>query len=231
MMRDIKQTLLEVVQAIFPLTMAVMLLMLVFVGTGLDQLISFFFYTVLATLGMALFLTGVKMSMLPIGEAIGADLPKHNSLAFISLIVFLLSFFVAMAEPNVKVLIGLINSTLEGSIDNNILIISIAFGVGFLMVISIMRIIFGSPIRYLFAAIYSIILILSFLIPADYLAIAFDAGSVTTGAMIIPVLMGLGIGMASVLQNRSELDGFGLVGLATTGPILSLMLILGGMSS
>lgn len=170
------------------------------------------------------------MSMLPIGEAIGADLPKHNSLAFISLIVFLLSFFVAMAEPNVKVLIGLINSTLEGSIDNNILIISIAFGVGFLMVISIMRIIFGSPIRYLFAAIYSIILILSFLIPADYLAIAFDAGSVTTGAMIIPVLMGgLGIGMASVLQNRSELDGFGLVGLATTGPpILSLMLILGG---
>ena len=54
MMRDIKQTLLEVVQAIFPLTMAVMLLMLVFVGTGLNQLISFFFYTVLATLGMAL---------------------------------------------------------------------------------------------------------------------------------------------------------------------------------
>lgn len=230
-MRDIKQTFLEVIQAIFPLTLAVMLLMLVFVGVSLKDLIPFFYYTVLATLGMAFFLTGVKMSMLPIGDAIGAELPKHNSLIFIAVIVFLLSFFVAVAEPNVSVLIGLIDSTLQGSLDSNLLTLSIAFGVGFLMVLSIMRIIVGTPIRYLFAAIYSIILILSFLVPADYLAIAFDAGSVTTGAMIIPVLMGLGIGMASVLQDRSELDGFGLIGLATTGPILSLMLLLGVLFS
>ncbi|WP_410507900.1 DUF1538 domain-containing protein [Methanosarcina hadiensis] len=231
MMRDIKQTFLEVVQAIFPLTLAVILLMLVFVGVSLKDLIPFLFYTVLATLGMAFFLTGVKMSMLPIGDAIGAELPKHNSLIFIAVIVFLLSFFVAVAEPNVSVLIGLIDSTLQGGIDNNLLILSIAFGVGFLMVISVMRIILGTHIRYLFAAIYSIILILSFFIPSDYLAIAYDAGSVTTGAMIIPVLMGLGIGMASVLQDRSELDGFGLIGLATTGPILSLMLLLGVLFS
>ena len=231
MMRDIKQTFLEVVQAIFPLTLAVILLMLVFVGVSLKDLIPFLFYTVLATLGMAFFLTAVKMSMLPIGDAIGAELPKHNSLIFIAVIVFLLSFFVAVAEPNVSVLIGLIDSTLLGGIDNNLLILSIAFGVGFLMVISVMRIILGTHIRYLFAAIYSIILILSFFIPSDYLAIAYDAGSVTTGAMIIPVLMGLGIGMASVLQDRSELDGFGLIGLATTGPILSLMLLLGVLFS
>ncbi|HII79114.1 MAG TPA: DUF1538 domain-containing protein [Methanosarcina sp.] len=229
MMRDIKQTFLEVVQAIFPLALVVMLLMLVFVGVSLSDLISFFIYTVLATFGMAFFLTGVKMSMLPIGEAIGADLPKHNSLVFIALIVFLLSFFVTVAEPNVNVLIGLIDSTLQGSMDSNLLIISIAFGVGFLMVISILRIVLGTPIKYLFAASYSIILILSLFIPADYLAITFDAGSVTTGAMIIPVIMGLGIGIASVLQDRSELDGFGLIGLASIGPILSLMLLLGVM--
>lgn len=227
MMRDIKQTFLEVVQAILPLTLAIILLMLVFVGISLNDLISFFFYTLLATLGMAFFLTGVKLSMLPIGSAIGADLPKHNSLAFIAIIVFFLSFFVAMAEPNVNVLIGLIDSTLQGSIDNNLLILFIAFGVSFLMAISVLRIIFGVPIKYLFAVSYSIILVLSFFIPADYLAIAFDAGSVTTGAMVIPVLMGLGVGVASVLQDRSELDGFGLIGLATAGPILSLMLLLG----
>lgn len=231
MMRDIKQTFQEVIQAVFPLALAVILLMLVFVGISVDYLISLFIYMVLTTLGMAFFLTGVKMSMLPIGDAIGAELPKHNSLVFIAVTVFLLSFFVAVAEPNVSVLIELIDSTFQGSMNNTLLIFSIAFGVGFLIVISIMRILFGIPIRYLFAAIYSIILVLSFFIPSDYLAIAYDAGSVTTGAMIVPVLMGLGIGLASVLQDRSELDGFGLTGLATTGPILSLMLLLGGMSS
>ena len=227
MMRDIKQTFLEVVQAIFPLALVVMLLMIVFVGVNLNDFISFFIYIVLTTFGMAFFLTRVKMSMLPIGEAIGADLPKHNSLAFIALIVFLISFSVTVAEPNVSVLIELIDSAFQGSMDRNLLLISIATGVGFLMIISILRIVFGTPIKYLFAACYSIILILSFFIPADYLALAFDSGSVTTGAMNIPVFMGLGIGIASVLQNRSELDGFGLIGLASIGPILSLMLLLG----
>lgn len=225
MMRDIRETFKEVVQAIFPLTLAVVVLMLVFVGTALDDLISFLMATVLTVVGMTFFLTGVKLSMLPIGEAIGGDLPKHNSLAFIALAVFLLSSFVAVAEPNVSVLIGMIDSALQGNIDSNLLLLSIAGGVGLLMVISILRIVYGTPIKYLFAAIFSIILVLSFFVPADYLAIAFDSGSVTTGAMIVPVLMGLGIGIASVLQDRSELDGFGLVGLATTGPILSLMLM------
>lgn len=225
MMGDIRETFLEVTQAIIPLTLTIVLLMLVFVGTSLPELISFLIATVLTVVGMTFFLTGVKLSMLPIGEAIGADLPKHNSMAFIALVVFLLSFLTTVAEPNVKVLSNMVDSALQGSLDTNLLVVSIAFGVGFLMAISILRIVYGVSIRYLFTAGYSIILVLSFFVLTDYLAISFDAGSVTTGAMIVPVLMGLGIGIASVLQNRSELDGFGLIGLATMGPIMSLMLL------
>lgn len=230
MMSDIKETFQEVVQAILPLTLAIVLLMLAFVGTNLRDLISFLIATILTVVGMTFFLTGVKLSMLPIGEAIGADLPKHNSVAFIALVVFLLSFLTTVAEPNVKVLSNMVDSALQGSLDTNLLVVSIAFGVGFLMAISILRIVYGVSIRYLFTAGYSIILVLSFFVLTDYLAISFDAGSVTTGAMIVPVLMGLGIGIASVLQDRSELDGFGLIGLATMGPIMSLML-LGALSS
>jgi len=226
----LKETFQEVAQAVCPLALAIGLLLLLFVGVSWNDLISFLIATAITALGMIFFLTGVKVSMLPIGGAIGGDLPKHNSLGFIALIVFLFSFFVAIAEPNVIVLINLVDSALQGSIDRNLLLFSIAFGVGFLMAIAILRIIYGTPIRYLFAAIYSFILVLSFFVPADFLAISFDSGSVTTGAIILPVLMGLGVGVASVLQDRSELDGFGLIGLATTGPILSLML-LGVLSS
>jgi hypothetical protein len=225
MMHNIKETFQEVIQAVFPLALAIVLLLLLFVGISWNDLISFLIATAITAIGMTFFLTGVKVSMLPMGEAIGGDLPKHNSLGFIALIVFLFSFFVTIAEPNVIVLINLIDSALQGGIDSSLLLFSIAFGVGFIMIIAILRIIYGTPVRYLFAAIYSFILVLSFFVPADFLAIAFDSGSVTTGAIFVPVLMGLGIGVASVLQDRSELDGFGLVGLATTGPILSLMLM------
>jgi hypothetical protein len=225
MMRDIKEIFLEVVQAILPLTLAVVLIMLIFVGANRDLLISFLIGVIEVTAGMTLFLLGVKLGMLPIGEAIGANLPKHSSMAFIAVVVFLLSFLTTLAEPDVRVLSNMIDLVSQDSIDSNILIISIAFGVGFLVITSILRIIYGIPIKYFFATGYLIIISLSFFVPDEYLAISFDAGGVTTGPMTVPVIMALGIGTASVLQQKSELDGFGLIGFASIGPILSVMLL------
>ena len=87
--------------------------------------------------------------MLPIGEAIGADLPKHSSLAFITIVVFLLSFLTTIAEPDVRVLSGIIELVPQGTINGNTLIISIALGVGFFVATSVLRIIYGTPINKL----------------------------------------------------------------------------------
>ena len=223
---DVKEIALEVLQAVFPITLAVVIILLVFTGTNLSQLISFLISALLVTLGMFFFLIGVKVGMLPIGEAIGADLPKNNSLAFIAIVVFLLSFLTTIAEPDVRVLSSIIDLVSQGTINGSTLTISIALGVGFFMVISVLRIIYGTPIKYLFAISYVIIIVLSFFVPTEYQAISFDAGSVTTGPITVPVIMAIGIGTASVLQDKSELsDGFGLMGLASIGPILSIMIL------
>lgn len=74
------------------------------------------------------------------------------------------------------------------------------------MVASILRIIYGIPTKYFFAISYLVIILLSFFVPSEYLAISFDSGGVTTGPMTVPVIMALGIGTASVLQQKSELD-------------------------
>lgn len=229
-MRDVKEIFLEIVQAVLPLTLAVTLLMLIFIGVNLDFFISFLTSVVQVILGITFFLLGVKLGMLPMGEAIGADLPKHNSIVFIAVIVFLLSFLTTMAEPDVRVLSNMIDSTSQNNINSGAMIISIALGVGFLVVASILRIIYGIPIKYFFATGYLIIIVLSFFVPSEYLAISFDSGGVTTGPMTVPVIMALGIGTASVLQQKSELDGFGLIGFASIGPIISVML-LGVLSS
>lgn len=231
MMRDFKETFLEVIQAVLPLTLAVILIMLVFLGSNLEHLGSFLSGTILVIAGMTFFLMGVKLGMLPMGEAIGSNLPKHGSLIFIAVAAFFLSFLTTIAEPDVRVLSSMIDSVSKDSIDRNLLIISIAFGVGFFVTVSILRIIYGVQIKYLFAISYLLIILLSFITPPEFRAISFDAGGVTTGPMTVPVIMALGIGTASVLQDRSQLsEGFGLIGFASIGPILSLML-LGVLSS
>ena len=68
--------------------------------------------------------------------------------------------------------------------------------------------------------------VLSLLAPAELVSLAYDAGSVTTGVLSAPVMLALALGLSSVLGERSVVsDGFGLLGLASTGPIIPVLLI------
>jgi hypothetical protein len=225
MIQDFKETFREVVQAVLPLTAAVLIIMLV-IGLNSDLFLSFFIGTIMVIAGMVLFLMGVKLGMLPMGESIGAELPKHSSLIFIIAVAFVLAFMVTVAEPDVRVLSTMIDSVSENGISRNVLILSIATGLGFFVSVSMLRIIYGVPIKYLFTVGYLIVIVLSFVTEPEYLAIAYDAGGVTTGPMTVPVILALGIGVVSVLEGKSELsEGFGLIGLASLGPIISVMLM------
>ncbi len=225
MIEDFKETFKEVVQAVLPLSLAVLLIMLI-IGMSSDLFLSFVTGSLLVIAGMVLFLMGVKIGMLPIGESIGSELPKHNSLLFIVAVAFLLSFIATLAEPDVRVLSTMINSVSDDGISRNLLILSIACGVGFFVSVSMLRIVYGVPIKYLLTAGYLIVIMLSFLTKPEYIAIAYDAGGVTTGPMTVPIILALGIGIVSVMGEKSELsDGFGLIGLASIGPIISVMLL------
>lgn len=225
MIQDFKETLWEVCQAVLPLTGSVLLIMLI-IGMNFDMFLSFITGSLLVIAGMVFFLMGVKMGMLPIGESIGAELPNHNSLLFIVAVAFLLSFMATVAEPDVRVLSTMIDSVSDDAISRNVLILSIAVGVGFFVSISMLRIVYGVPIKYLLTVGYIIVIILSFFTNPEYIAIAYDAGGVTTGPMTVPVILSLGIGTVSVLGEKSELsEGFGLIGLASIGPIISVMLL------
>jgi len=225
MIDDFKETFKEVVMAVLPLSVAIIVIILI-IGMSSDILISFITGVLLVIVGMVFFLMGVKIGMLPLGESIGAELPKHNSVIFIVAVAFLLSFMATLAEPDVRLLSTMINSVSTDGISRNLLIFSIACGVGFFVSVSMLRIIYNVPIKYLLTVGYLIVIMLSFLTKPEYIAIAYDAGGVTTGPMTVPVILALGIGTASVLGDKSELsDGFGLIGLASIGPIISVMLM------
>jgi len=226
MLSELKESFMEVVWAIAPLTLVVVLLQLSIIHMPLVDFVRFLIGALLVMLGFLLFLQGVKVGLLPMGEMVGAELPKRAGLPLILLTAFLLGFFVTVAEPDVRVLSHQVDLVSQGEIGKNLLIATVALGIGIFVCIAMLRIILGIPIAYLLAGSYLAVLALSFFTPPDFVPIAFDAGGVTTGPITVPFILALGIGTASVLGGRSSIaDAFGLVGLASVGPVLGVMLL------
>lgn len=216
----------EVLKAILPLVIIIIIMQFTLIKMPLDLFLQFLAGSVLVIAGMILFLIGIEVGILPMGEVIGAELPRLSSLWLIVGIAFLIGFSATIAEPDVIVLTRQIDKVTQGDIANNILIYVIGIGIAFFVSLAILRIIFGFRMAYLLGASYLIIIILSFFTPAEFVAVAFDAGGVTTGPMTVPIILALGIGFSSVLAGRSAIsDGFGLIGLASAGPIIAVMLM------
>jgi hypothetical protein len=67
---------------------------------------------------------------------------------------------------------------------------------------------------------------MAFLVPKEFLAVAFDSGGVTTGPITVPFIMALGAGLTALhAGRRSEEDSFGVVALCSIGPILAVMVL------
>lgn len=211
--------------AMFPLALLIFFMQVVLLSLPLEIFFRFLVGCVLVFLGLVLFLLGARIGLLPMGEAVGAELPRRG-LYLLIIFSFLVGFAVTVAEPGVWVLANQVDYVSGGEIGSAILIVMVALGVGVFLVLAMLRILLGIPIAYLFMGGYLLIFILSYFTPDAFVPVAFDAGGVTTGPMTVPFILSLGVGTVSVLGGKSSLaDGFGLVGLASIGPVLAVMLL------
>ncbi len=226
MIEDFKEGFIEVVKAVLPITGVVILLQVFLITMPWIEFSRFLIGALFVMAGLMFFLQGVKIGLLPMGEAIGAELPKHGSLIFLLFFAFILGYAVTMAEPDVWVLAGYVDEVSEGMVSRYILVLFVALGVAIFVTLAMLRIVLNVPIAYIFAGGYALILILSWFTPDDFVPISFDAGGVTTGPVTVPFILALGLGVTAVLGGRSSFkDGFGLIGLASIGPVLSVMIL------
>ncbi|GIP63846.1 hypothetical protein J32TS6_24010 [Virgibacillus pantothenticus] len=225
-MDNIKETIIEVVQSILPITIVITVLQFTLIWLPTETFIQFLIGVLMVGIGLILFLLGVNIGMLPIGEMIGSALSKTKIIWLIVFFGFLLGAVVTIAEPDVRVLSTQVDQVSNGEISKTILILAVAIGVGIFVALSLMRIIFSIPIAYILAGGYGMIFILAAFTPSTFVPISFDAGGVTTGPLTVPFIMALGVGVASVLRGKSaSQDGFGLIALASLGPILSVLIL------
>ena len=226
MFQKIIDTLKESLQGLLPIFIVVIILNFTVIKMPVNQLLQFLLGITVALLGMTLFMLGISIGLTPLGEFVGSRLPDLRSIYLIVAVVFLISFAVTIVEPNVSVLSLQLDSVSEASIPKFTLLYTIGIGMGFFTAVAILRVILNIRITYLLAAGYAVVLILSLFTPANYVPLAFDAGGITTGPLVVPFILALGIGFSSVMgRHESIQDGFGLIGLAMIGPIIGIMII------
>ena len=93
-----------------------------------------------------------------------------------------------------------------------------------MVALGLLRILFNKPLNKMFTVIYSILLVFGLLVSQEFLAVSVDASGATTGAMTTPFILALGYGVSQLKGGKTEEeDSFGLVGLASAGPILAVM--------
>ena len=211
----------EALKAVLPIIGIVLVLSFTIAPIPPSILLLFLFGAVLLVVGMMFFTLGAELSMTPMGEKIGTKMANSRHIGVVLLLCFMLGFVITVSEPDLQVLAEQVPS-----IPNRILIMSVAGGVGLFLVVVMLRMLLSKSLSALLIVFYSIVFVLAFFIPKDFLTVAFDSGGVTTGPMTVPFIMALGVGFAAVRSDRhAEDDSFGLVALCSVGPILAVLLL------
>lgn len=211
----------ESVAAVLPIVLIVLVLCFTVAPLNTDILMEFLIGAVFVILGMALFSLGAELSMSPMGERVGGSMVRSRKIWMIAVFGFILGLIITISEPDLQVLAGQVPS-----VPNRTLILAVAVGVGIFLVIALLRIVFAVPLAPLLLAFYLLVFVLAAFVPEDFLAVAFDAGGVTTGPMTVPFIMALGVGIASIRSDKSSsTDSFGLVSLCSIGPIVAVLIL------
>ncbi len=217
----LKEKIYESLSSVLPVAGIVLALSIFLVPLDTGNMMMFLVSTVMLVFGMGMFQLGAEMAMTPLGEGIGGELSKTKRIGIIIIISFVMGLLITIAEPDLQVL-----SNQVPSVPNSVLIWTVAVGVGIFLVMAVLRIILKIDLSILLMILYAVLLILSFLVPKEFLAVAFDSGGVTTGPMTVPFIMAMGVGLSSMRGDKdASSDSFGLVALSSVGPILAVMIL------
>ena len=211
----------EALRAVLPIIVIVLLLTLSIAPVNTGVLLAFLLGGVLLIAGMMFFTLGAELAMQPMGELVGGYITKTRKLWIILPSGFLLGMLITVSEPDLQVLAGQVQA-----IPNAVLIFSVAGGVGLFLTLALLRMLLGIPLRTILCVFYALVIVLSFVVPRDFLAVAFDAGGVTTGPMTVPFILSFGVGMSAIRSDQNAKgDSFGLISLCSVGPIIAVMLL------
>lgn len=216
----------EVSFSVLPITLIVVLLNFTVAKVDTDLFIRFLLGALIIILGLGIFLWGADIGISSIGTTMGEHVARSKTVFQVVFLGFLLGFLITVAEPDLLILANQVSTAMGGTIAPTFIVGVVSVGVGVLVAIGFLRILFNIKFSRIFTIIYSIIFIIFIFVSEEFQAIAFDASGATTGAMTTPFILAMGLGVSKLKgSSAGEEDSFGLVGMASAGPILAIMIM------
>ena len=190
--------------------------------------------------GLALFMEGLFLAIMPLGERCGLRLPARVGLGALVAFAAVLGLTATYAEPAIGFLKAQGSATLPWRApllyyllnDGVPLTIgAVAVGVGLAVALGVFRSLRAWSLKpFLFTAL-PLLLALSWWAAHDprsaaIIGLAWDSGGVTTGPVTVPLLIALGVGVSRIAGRGDEpAGGLGVVTLASALPVLMVLLL------
>jgi len=221
------QKLKEVLYSVLPITFMVLVLNFTITPLETPLLISFLLGSLFIILGLSIFLFGVDIGITPIGNLMGSGIAKSNKTWFIIVAGFILGFVISVAEPDLHILAGRVDSLTNSVITKTSIVIVVSIGIAALLSTGLIKIAYNIRLPRLLTILYLIIFVLCLFSSPIFLAISFDASGATTGAITVPFILAIAAGVSTLKKDSkvSEEDSFGLVGIVSAGAIMTVLLM------
>lgn len=220
-LRKLKETLFSVA----PIVGIVVVLALTLVPLEGSLPARFAWGTLAIIVGLAIFLLGVDIGLTPIGQLLGHAIARSGRLAVVISATFVLGLFISVAEPDLHIYGGQVEEITDGMLGKLFLVLVVSLGIAVLLTIGMVRIIRSISLKFILLGAYVLVAVLGFFAPTEYLAISFDASGATTGALTVPFILAMAAGVSAMKKDSrsGEADAFGLVGIASAGAILAVL--------
>ena len=234
----------DALRAIVPLCLFLYFVLRVVLRQKLEQGQDVGVGVAFALAGMALFGLGIALGLTPLGGQLGSNIP----LAFADIVpwgqteseaalfpggewgkvlavvfAFFLGYGATLAEPALNALGDTVERITVGAFRKKLLMQSVAMGVGLGIGAGVVKMAYNLPLMSLLAPAYLFVLYLTWRAPHSFVNFGWDSAGVTTGPITVPLVLAMGLGIGANVPGVS--DGFGILALASVGPITTVLAV------
>ena len=230
-------------RAIVPLCIFLFLTLRVILKERVRQADEISVGIVFAVAGMTLFGLGITLGLTPLGGQLGFNIPasfaeitpwrmeagsigplfnegfggKLVAIAF----GFFLGYGATLAEPALNALGGTVEKITVGAFKKSLLMQSVALGVAMGIAAGVFKIAYDIPLTYILLPPYLALIALTVVSTEEFVNFGWDSAGVTTGPITVPLVLAMGLGIGGNVPG--VIDGFGILALASVGPIITVL--------
>ncbi|MCI8649332.1 MAG: DUF1538 domain-containing protein [Anaerotruncus sp.] len=215
----------EVLLALLPILVFFFLFQILFLKLRKKVVIKILIGMGYTLIGLTLFMTGVNVGFMPAGSYLGAQLaglPFHWVIVPLGMLI---GYYIVKAEPAVIVLNKQVEEITAGAISQRMMMTGLSIGMAVSLGLSMLRVLTGMSIYWMLIPGYAGALLLSFVVPRIFTAIAFDSGGVASGPMTATFLLPFAMGACEAVGGNVLTDAFGIVAMVAMTPLITIQLL------